>query len=286
MSSKNQYGKSRKVLTSNERKYAIQLIIELQTIRSYYVETLVMAIHIFDRFMFLVSMGHCQFDTKRLDTLVCTCLIIAAKFEQPKKPDFYNMINALIDLRGKVVSKEDIVLMEEEIVLQFGFDFNFSSTFQFMERYMQVLGMQSHEGVRKTATQLIVLQNVDEEMLNHNASEVAACSLILAINIQKMCQYVKDLHNHRKPMQDKFFKRVDGRSFSPIKKDIKERSFLLNMSMWNNKKVYYHTGYTYEMIKDCLFDFSQFIQKNLYPNKLKYFNIENIRSVKNNLNDE
>ena len=87
-----------------------------------------MAVHIFDRFMFLVAMGHCKFDKKRLDTLVCTCLIIAAKFEQPKKPDFYNMINALIDLRGKVVTKDDIVLMEQEIVLQFGFDFNFSST--------------------------------------------------------------------------------------------------------------------------------------------------------------
>lgn len=86
-------------------------------------------------------MGHCNFNVKRLDTLVCTCLIIAAKFEQPKKPDFYNMINALVDLRGKVIAKDDIVLMEEEIILQFGFDFNFSSTLQFLERYMQVLGI-------------------------------------------------------------------------------------------------------------------------------------------------
>lgn len=140
-SSNSSGGHFKKVLTTNERKYAIQLIIELQTIRNYYVETLIMAIHIFDRFLFLASMGHCNFDPKRIDTLVCTCLIIAAKFEQPKKPDFYNMINALIDLRGKVVTKDDIVLMEEEIVLQFGFDFNFSSTLQFMERYMQILGI-------------------------------------------------------------------------------------------------------------------------------------------------
>ena len=121
-------------------------------------------------------------------------------------------------------------------------------------------------------------------MLNHNASQVAACSLILAINIQKMCQYVKDLHNHKKSALEKFFKKTDSKSHSPLKKELKEKSFNINVSMWNNKKVYYHTGYTVEMIKDCLFDFSNFIQKNLYPNKLKYFNIEGIKSVKNDYN--
>lgn len=117
-------------------------------------------------------------------------------------------------------------------------------------------------------------------MLNHNASQIAACALILAINIQKMCQYVKDLFSHKKV--DNFFKKANPKSVSPIRKEIKERSFNLNVSMWNNQKVYSHTGYTIEMIKDCLYDFSQFIQKNLYPNKLKYFNIENIKTVKNN----
>lgn len=145
-------------------------MIELQTIRQYYVETLIMAVNIFDRFMLLVTMGHCDFDERRLYTLVCTCLIIAAKFEQPKKPDFYNMINALIDVRNKVITKDDIILMEQQIVLQFGFDFNFSSTLQFMERYFQVLGVQKEESVRKTANQILILQNVDEEMLNYNAS--------------------------------------------------------------------------------------------------------------------
>ena len=182
------------------RRYAIQLMIELQTIRQYYIETLIMAVIIFDRFMMLVTMGHCDFDESRLYTLVCTCLIIAAKFEQPKKPDFYNMINALIDLRNKVITKDDIVLMEQQIILQFGFDFNFSSTLLFMERFLQVLNVQSDESVRKTANQIIVLQHVDEQMLNYNSSQIAACALILAINIQKMCQYIKDNNQNQKRM--------------------------------------------------------------------------------------
>lgn len=111
------FSKRADLMDPMSRRYAIQLMIELQTIRQYYVETLIMAVNIFDRFMLLVTMGHCDFDESRLYTLVCTCLIIAAKFEQPKKPDFYNMINALIDLRNKVITKDDIILMEQQIVL-------------------------------------------------------------------------------------------------------------------------------------------------------------------------
>ena len=114
-------------------------------------------------------------------------------------------------------------------------------------------------------------------MLNHNSSQIAACALILAINIQKMSQYVKESFNQKKV--DNFFKKTNPKSsMSPTRKDLKEKSFNLNVSMWNNYKVYYHTGYTIEMVKDCLYDFCQFIQKNLYPNKLMYFNIEYIKT--------
>lgn len=92
-------------------------MIDLQRARNYYVETLTMGVQIFDRFMFLVTMGHCHFDEKRLNSLVCTCLIIAAKFEQPKKPDLYNMINALIDIKGQVVTKEELIDMERQIII-------------------------------------------------------------------------------------------------------------------------------------------------------------------------
>lgn len=153
LSPQNQIGEFAKniPLTSQKRRYAIQLMIDLQRARNYYVETLTMAVQIFDRFMFLVTMGHCTFDEKRLNSLVCTCLIIAAKFEQPKKPDLYNMINALIDIKGQVVSKEELIDMERQIIIQFGFDFNFSSTILFLERFLQVLGLQDDELVKKTS---------------------------------------------------------------------------------------------------------------------------------------
>ena len=58
--------------------------------------------------------------------MALTCLLIGAKMEQPKHPNFMNMINALEDLNGDKCKKEDLVNLEETILRHFGFDFNFT----------------------------------------------------------------------------------------------------------------------------------------------------------------
>ena len=64
-----------------QRACAIQMLIELQIFREYKVETMFMAVAIFDRYMFQVSMGHAlNIDTKHMNAFLCTCLLIAAKF--------------------------------------------------------------------------------------------------------------------------------------------------------------------------------------------------------------
>ena len=40
-----------------------------------------------------------------------------------------------------------------------------------------------------------------------------------------------------------------------------------------------------EMLKPCLFDLSRFIEEYLEPNKLKYFDIDAIKQLKNKLED-
>ena len=72
-----------------------------------------MASSIFDRYLFLASMGHFKFDIKQMNAFVCTCLLIAAKFEQPKKPDFHNMIYALQELKGVKLKKELLIKIEQ-----------------------------------------------------------------------------------------------------------------------------------------------------------------------------
>ena len=53
-----------------------------------------------------------------------------------------------------------------------------------------------------------------------------------------------------------------------------------NTDVWNNPKVTGLTGYSIEMIRDCLYDLSKFIQDNLSPNRLEGFDLEGIRELK------
>lgn len=76
-------------------------------------DTMFMAVCIFDRYLFLATRGHLHFDIKQMNALVCTCLLIAAKFEQPKKPDFQNMVYALQELKGAQVTKGALIALEQ-----------------------------------------------------------------------------------------------------------------------------------------------------------------------------
>lgn len=69
-------------LTKMQRACAIQMIIELQMFREYSVNTMFMAVAIFDRYMYQVSISQAKsIDSKYINTFLCTCLLIAAKFE-------------------------------------------------------------------------------------------------------------------------------------------------------------------------------------------------------------
>ena len=55
---------------------------------------------------------------------------------------------------------------------------------------------------------------------------------------------------------------------------------LLNTDIWNNSEVVNLSGYSIEMIKQPLFDLSNFIKQNLTPNRLEGFNIDAIKDLK------
>ena len=63
----------------------------------------------------------------------------------------------------------------------------------------------------------------------------------------------------------------------------RERAHLLNVDMWNNRRVASLSGYTIEMLKPCLLAIIDFMQQNLHPNKLKYFKFDNLQNIKNKL---
>ena len=59
----------------------------------------------------------------------------------------------------------------------------------------------------------------------------------------------------------------------------------VNVSMWNCRSVFYNTGYSVQMLTDCLYALGSFIQLNIDSNALKFFNIEAIKQIRNFKNE-
>lgn len=258
----------------NDRSFAMQLMLQLYKKRGYSHETLFTGAAVLDRYLALT--GPQNFPSNQTTNLALTCLLIGAKLEQPKHPNFMNMINALEDLNGDKCKKEDLVNLEEKILRLLGFDFNFNGPKQFLDRYLRVLGYDANAKVNQMALQILTLSLVDEKLLNYRASQIAASAAILAINIF-MVQ--KELKEGRSDTSISSFFYIKPSDLQIYNRKANEKR-ILNTSIWNNFKVSSQTGYTIEMLKPCLFDLSKFIEEYLEPNKLKYFDIEAIKLLK------
>lgn len=64
---------------------------------------------------------------------------MAAKLEQPISPSFTRMISLLTEEEKKSVTKQKLMDLETNILIMFGFDFNFPGPIQSMERYLRLL---------------------------------------------------------------------------------------------------------------------------------------------------
>ena len=184
---------------------------------------------------------------------------MSAKLEQPISPSFSRMIKLLTDEEAKFVSKQSLIELEAQILMKLGFDFNFQGPVQSMERYLRLLGYQSNSTVYDMAFQVCKFQLNDAQFLEYRPSEIAACSVILSINI-----YEEDCISQN-----------DGVFFDGKIKGLLE----LNTNIWSDSVVA-STGYSLEQLKPCLYDLAQFICENLSPNRLSQFNIEDIKSKK------
>jgi hypothetical protein len=142
-----------------------------------------------------------------------------------------------------------------------GFDFNFPGPIQTMERYLRVLNYDTNKTIMDMAFQISKFQLNDARFLNYKPSTIAACSVILAINI-----YEKDKEQ---------FSSKDFFNSCKFTNGLQE----MNLDIWNNQNVHSMTGYSLEDIKPCLVELSQFICNNLSPNRLEGFDITSIMGV-------
>jgi hypothetical protein len=95
--------KLRRVISINDRAYAVQKISSLHSSKHYCRETLFMAVNIMDRY--LMSVGHWNFPRLELCLLATTALILAAKMEENFAPSIEYTLEFLTDDEKKYVDK-------------------------------------------------------------------------------------------------------------------------------------------------------------------------------------
>lgn len=69
------------------------------------------------------------------------------------------------------------------MLITFGFDFNFPNPIHSMERYLRILNYDKNQTVKDMSFQILKFQLNDSVFLNYRPSMIAACSIILAVNI-------------------------------------------------------------------------------------------------------
>jgi len=130
-------------ITAAQRKRMVILIEDLHRHKGYKIDTLMLAVSVADRY--LVNLAVEGQKAPCLVTLGVTCLLMAAKLEQPMHPSFNIMIRLLADTQKLYVTKQALICLEEKIIRALEFSLHFVSSVPFLERYQLVLNLHNDD---------------------------------------------------------------------------------------------------------------------------------------------
>lgn len=151
--------------------------------KEYKNDTIFMAANIFDRY--LMHVGHWNIPVKQVVCLFTISMLLAAKIEQPIQPSYNRMIKLLNKKEKQLVTKDSLIDLEYEILFMFGCDFNFHGPIHFVDRYLRLMDFQNESVIQMMCQEICKFSLNDEMFLNYKPSQIAACSVILSINIFK-----------------------------------------------------------------------------------------------------
>ena len=168
-------------MTKKDRQSCIQRMFNLHEKKKYKIEAIFTAVAIFDRYLMIV--GHWNISLEKQVQLCVICMILAGKLDQPIQPCYDRMTQYLTAAEQKMTSFETLVDMELDVLVRFGFDFNFLGPTLFIERYLRILEQHKVSEVRQLSQQICKYQLCDQMFLNYRPSQIAAAAVIIAMNV-------------------------------------------------------------------------------------------------------
>lgn len=129
-----------------------------------------------------------------------------------------------------MTSVNDLIQMEIEIGNLFDWNFNFQGPVEFIDRFIRLLNVKNERSVKSISVQYCKFALNNSKFLNYRPSELAACSVIIALSIDK---------------------------YNTIAK--KSMARRLDFTPWQQPDVIANSGYTIDMIKDKVYELAEYL---------------------------
>ena len=126
-----------------QRKAMVFLMSEIKEALAWKFETLQLAVNIADRYLIHLSCL-CQ-QAPCLILLSTTCLILAAKLEQPLFPSFNKINKFFMRKYCMQVQKQKFVDLESKILIKLGFSLHYTYPTLFLERFQRLFDLDKED---------------------------------------------------------------------------------------------------------------------------------------------
>lgn len=140
-----------------------------------------MAASIFDRYLQATSFQ--ALNNNNVFCLAATCILIGAKMEEPRHPCFNNVIGYLESEEQYGITIKRLKNQEAQILVQLSFDFNVCGPTYSIERFLRVLNYDFDNKIKNIAVSICKFSLIQLGFQKFMPSMIAACSIIVAINI-------------------------------------------------------------------------------------------------------
>jgi transcription initiation factor TFIIIB Brf1 subunit/transcription initiation factor TFIIB len=174
-------------VSNQARRHMVTLIEDLNRLKNYKEESLYLAASLADRF--LVNLAVKNEAPPCLIKLAVITTLVAAKLEEPIQPSYNRMVRLVASEWGVVVTKKELVDLEEEMIRLLDFDLHFTGPIPFLERFQRIYNLDQVRRDREAYALDFLARNFCRAMLRSQSyltlkpSQVAAAALMLAINL-------------------------------------------------------------------------------------------------------
>ena len=95
------------------------------------------------------------------------------------------MVTFLTEEERKVVNRKELLELEVDILVTLGFDLLFPGPVAPMDRFLRLLKVDNIPAIRQMSLQICKFAYKQTRFLNYLPSEIAACAVIISLNIFK-----------------------------------------------------------------------------------------------------